>query len=79
MSVDGHILNIKEVYLRIIMSFSVQLPSWLTLQNAVRAVVVLFAMTMHYYFITRRMAAANEEALKVLEDMPEVPASEEAN
>ena len=55
-----------------------QLPSWLTLQNAVRAVVVVFAMMMHYYFITKRLAAANEEALKVLEDMPEVPSSEEA-
>lgn len=56
-----------------------ELPSWLTLQNATRAVVIIFAMVMHYYFITKRMAAANEEALKVLEDMPEVPSSEEAN
>ena len=56
-----------------------QLPSWLTLQNATRAVVIIFAMMMHYYFISKRMAAANEEALKVLEDMPEVPSSEEAN
>ena len=61
------------------MSIFVQLPSWFTLQNAVRAVVVVFAMVMHYYFITKRMAAANEEALKVLEDMPEAPSSEEAN
>ena len=56
-----------------------QLPSWLTIQNVSRAVVILFAMSLHYYFITKRMAAANEEALKVLEDMPEVPSSEEAN
>ena len=56
-----------------------QLPSWLTLQNTTRAVVIIFAMMMHYYFISKRMAAANEEALKVLEDMPEIPSSEEAN
>jgi len=56
-----------------------ELPSWLTIQNVSRAVVILFAMSLHYYFITKRMAAASEEALKVLEDMPEVPSSEEAN
>jgi len=55
------------------------LPSWLTFQNVSRAVVLLLAMMMHYHFIMKRITAANEEAIKVLEDMPEVNADNEAN
>ena len=56
-----------------------QLPTWLTLQNMSRVVVLFLALMMHYHFITKRMTAANEEAIRVLEDMPEVPSAEEAN
>jgi len=56
-----------------------ELPSWLTFQNVSRAVVLLLAMMMHYHFIMKRITAANEEAIKVLEDMPEVNADNEAN
>jgi len=55
-----------------------ELPEWFTLQNVLRAVVIIFAMVMHYYFITKRIAAANEEAIRVLENMPEVSGSGES-
>ena len=44
-----------------------------------RVVILLLAMMMHYHFIMKRITAANEEAIKVLEDLPEAPAAEEAN
>jgi len=48
-----------------------EIPSWITVQNASKLVVVILAMMMHYHFILARFKAASDEAIKVLENLPE--------
>ena len=48
-----------------------QVPSWLTLQNCLGALVFLIAMFFHYQNIVDRFQAAQDEAVRVLENMPE--------
>jgi len=48
-----------------------EVPDWLTIQNVSRLVVMIFAFLLHYHFISNRFKAANEEAIKVLENMPD--------
>ena len=39
--------------------------------NLSKLVVLIFAMLMHYHFILTRFRTANEEAVKVLENLPD--------
>ena len=41
-----------------------------------RLVVLLMAFFFHYNFIVNRLQAANEEAIKVLENLPDGPESQ---
>ena len=43
----------------------------MTVENLLRLVVLVVAILFHYHFILNRMKAASEEAIKVLEDLPE--------
>ena len=43
----------------------------MTLENLMRLVVLVVAILFHYHFILNRMKTANEEAIKVLEDLPD--------
>ena len=43
----------------------------MTLQNISRLVVMIFAFLLHYHFITNRFKTASEEAIKVLENLPD--------
>ena len=42
-----------------------------TLTNFLKLLVLIFAMLMHYHFILARFKTANEEAVKVLESLPD--------
>jgi len=48
-----------------------QLPPWVTLENILMVVVLAAAGLFHYNFILSKLASAQEEAVKVLESMPE--------
>jgi len=54
-----------------------ELPSWLNFHNVSRGIVLILAMFMHYHFIMSRIIAANEEAIKVLKDMPDTTPGEQ--
>ena len=43
----------------------------MTLENLMRLVVLVVAVLFHYHFILSRMKTANEEAIKVLENLPD--------
>jgi len=49
-----------------------EIPQWLTKESIMMAVVLVLAMGMHYHFIMERFHRANEEALDVLKNMPEL-------
>ena len=43
----------------------------MTLENLMKVVVLVVAVLFHYNFILNRMKTANEEAIKVLENLPD--------
>ena len=43
----------------------------MTLENLMRLVMLVVAILFHYNFILNRMKTANEEAIKVLENLPD--------
>ena len=43
----------------------------MTLENLMKVVVLVVAVLFHYNFILSRMKTANEEAIKVLENLPD--------
>ncbi len=49
------------------------MPTWCSLENLLKLVVLLLAMYMHYTFIMDRILTANKEALEVLKDLPDSP------
>jgi len=48
-----------------------QLPTWVTLENILMVVVLAGAGLFHYNFILDKLATAQEEAVKVLESLPD--------
>ena len=48
----------------------------MTVENLLRLVVLVAAVLFHYHFILTRMRTANEEAIKVLEDLPDTESSQ---
>ena len=48
----------------------------MTVENLLMLVVLVVALLFHYHFILHRMKTASEEAIKVLEDLPDTESSQ---